>query len=40
MSGSVFSNYDEICTFSIIFAKPGLMAETLLIPALPFFGRH
>jgi len=29
--------YYEIGTFSIIFAKPGLMADTLLIIALPSF---
>ena len=32
---SGFSKHLEIRTFSIIFAKPGLMADTLLILALP-----
>jgi len=37
MSVSELSKYLQICTFSIIFAKPGLMADTLLIRALPSF---
>jgi len=32
-SVSGHSKYVEICTFSIIFAKPGLMADTLLVLA-------
>ena len=34
-SPSGLSKYHEICTFSNIFAKPGLMADTLVILALP-----
>ena len=34
-SVSGYSKYDEIRTFSMIFAKPGPMADTLLILALP-----
>jgi len=34
-SASGLSKYHEIRTFSIIFAKPGLIADTLLILALP-----
>ena len=34
---SGLSIYHEICTFSIFFVKPGLMADTLLILALPSF---
>jgi len=34
---SGLSKYLEIRTFSIIYAKPGLMADTLLILALPSF---
>jgi len=37
MSISELSKYQEICTFSIIFAKPGFMADTLFIVALPSF---
>ena len=36
-SVSGHSKYLEIPTFSIIFAKPGLMAVKLLILALPYF---
>ena len=37
MSVSGLLKYLEIRTFSIIFAKPGHMADTLLILALPSF---
>jgi len=36
-SVSGLSKYHEILTFSSIFAKPGYMADTLLILALPSF---
>jgi len=36
-SVSAHLKYVEICTFSIIFAKPGLMANILLILVLPSF---
>jgi len=37
---SELSKYHEIHTFSILFAEPGFMADTLLIPALPSFRSH
>jgi len=36
-SVSVYLTFLELCTFSIIFTKPGFLANTLLILALPSF---